>query len=327
MIYCSGSLQQLAAQTNLILNGGFEHINSCSEYNAPCGLQKGKQYIFRGLFSAQLNPKLLLRPGIALGKKFFVPEKTFSGNIQPDSIINIKALPSLDLYEFVYQFTSDGTEQYLTFGTYIKEDFAFNKKKLFSKQDISLRLDNFSLTPVDSMEGLCDAFEHNQKIIYGYNFRHKEMDYSLYAKGQLAVALVTSDSTYITRKKILPPAIVADTLRLGDVFFDFDKSRLKPEADRMLYRFFNNEKKLISFDSIYIEGHTDSIGGDVHNLMLSERRCEEIQSWLMKNKLADVKNVQIHPFGKTKPIASNSTAQGRALNRRVEIIVFRKYKK
>ena len=79
-----------------------------------------------------------------------------------------------------------------------------------------------------------------------------------------------------------------------------------------------------AIDSIYIEGHTDSIGTDKRNLALSLERCESIQQWLILNSILDKNNMQVHPFGKSKPVATNSTPQGRALNRRVEMIVFRK---
>jgi len=53
------------------------------------------------------------------------------------------------------------------------------------------------------------------------------------------------------------------------------------------------------------------------------QRCQRVQDWVQKNVLSK-DQIQIHPFGKTKPVATNSTPQGRALNRRVEIIIFRK---
>lgn len=175
-----GCIHQLTAQANFLLNGGFEDINTCSEYNAqcgvegwfylkdvkahmmtnrtnteelgnnsfaifynwlgyedftpvigtvlPCGLQKGKKYVFSGLFSAQLNPKLLLHPGIALGSKFYVPKKSFSGNIHPDSIINIKALATSDLYEFAFLKRNGILVNYLlSFIKYGQHDTTYSK--------------------------------------------------------------------------------------------------------------------------------------------------------------------------------------------------------
>jgi outer membrane protein OmpA-like peptidoglycan-associated protein len=156
------------------------------------------------------------------------------------------------------------------------------------------------------------------------------MDYSLYGRGELNIPLGTEDSNFVTRVKI-PVSMEntttpSDTLRLGDVFFDFSKANLKATALSMLRDYFGPGKKA-PIDSIYIEGHTDSVGSDERNMQLSLRRCEAVQSWLTQNDIASRQNIQIRPFGESRPVASNSSAQGRAMNRRVELIIFQRQKK
>ena len=164
----------------------------------------------------------------------------------------------------------------------------------------------------------------NKEKIYHYDFRHKEMDYSLYGRGDLNIPVDDGpDSNYITRIKIPAPPVKTDTLKLGDVLFDFNKANIKPATIKLLEIYFRPGPNTNSIDSIYIEGHTDSIGSDARNLQLSQQRSQSVQDWLQKNVLSK-EQIQIHPFGKTRPVASNSTAQGRALNRRVEMIIFRK---
>jgi len=366
------------AQTNLLLNGGFEDVNTCTEYNAecgvegwfylkdvkaqmlsnetntsllgtnsfgiffnwlgyekftpvigaiiPCGLQKGNSYTFRGIVSAKLNPKLILNAGVCLGQRFYVPNRPFSKTLKPDSIVIIKAVPNTTFFQFEYNFIADGTEKYLTFGTYIKEDTTGAKKKLIGVQTVSLMLDNFELIPANPKETTCPDFLINKQKIYDYNFRHKEMDYSLFGKGELAITFTNDDSSFITKiKEPPPPPLKPDTLKLGDVFFDFNKADLKPSAIKMLQSFFIRSSS--SIDSIYIEGHTDSIGSDTRNLELSRQRCESIRKWLLQNNVVPETAMQVHPYGKSKPVATNTTAQGRAMNRRVEMIVFRKPEK
>ena len=379
-IICSIQLYNLSAQTNLLLNGGFEDINTCSEYNSECGvegwfylkdvkaqmlsndtttlsmgrnsfglffnwlgytgfspllgtllpcrLQKDKRYTFKGMVSAKLNPRLIFKAGISTGEKFYVPKRPFSSSMHPDSITQIQRVPNSSFYQFEFSFTATGSEKYVTFGTYIEEDTLSGKKTLIGTQSVSVILDNFQLLPFDANEIVCYDFMKNKKEIYNYNSRHKEMDYSLYGRGDLAIIIDEPDSNNITRAK--PPEekpAIADTLKLGDVFFDFNKAKLKPGALTMLETFFRNNLSDQPVDSIYINGHTDSIGTDASNLQLSRQRCESIQSWLQLNKILLQDHIQIHPFGKTKPIASNTTPQGRAMNRRVEMIVFRKPKK
>jgi outer membrane protein OmpA-like peptidoglycan-associated protein len=370
-------------QTNLLLNGGFEDVNTCTEYSAecgvegwfylkdvkaqmlenetntnrlgsnsfgifynwlgytgfapvigailPCGLQKDNLYTFKGIISAKLNPKLILKAGICFGEKFYVPKRPFSKDMQPERIDSIRKIPNTNFFEFEYSFVATGKEKYLTFGTYIIEDTVGAKKKLIGTQTVSLVLDNFQLIPANEKETTCPDFILNKEEIYNYNFRHKEMDYSLFGRGELAIVFTNEDSNSITQIKELPPPLLpplqTDTLKLGDVFFDSNKAKLKPEALKMLQTFFINNNTSSSIDSMYVEGHTDSIGSDSRNLELSFQRCESIRQWLLENNIVAPSSIQVHPFGKSKPVASNSTQQGRAMNRRVEMIVFRKSKK
>jgi outer membrane protein OmpA-like peptidoglycan-associated protein len=363
------------AQQNLLLNGGFEEVNTCTEYKSecgveawfylkdvkaqmlsnegaiarlgtnsfglyftwngytdfspligallPCGLQKDKRYFFKGLVSAKLNPRLILLPGIVTGNKFYVPKRSFVSNMEPDSINELAKVPNTDFFEFEYSFVATGKERYLTFGTYIKEDSTGGKKKLIGTQTISVLLDNFELTSQDGTEVPCKAFEKNKNNIYSFNFRHKEMDYSLYGKGELKIPIEEADSNYITQKAPEAEIWKADTLKLGDVFFDFNKAVFKPGAEKMLETFFGSNGAKKEFDRIYIEGHTDSIGSDQQNLELSQARCETVQLWMQQQNIPNEK-IEIHPFGKSRPVAPNHTAKGRSLNRRVEIIILRK---
>jgi len=372
----------ICAQTNLLLNGGFEDINTCTEYNAECGveawfylrdvkaemlanennlpvlgsnslaiffnwsgytgfspvigtilpcrLKNNTRYTFKGMLMAKLSGRLILKPGIAIGEKFFVPKKSFSANMQPDTILQVIPVSKTNFYQFEFSFLASGTEKYLTFGTFIKEDTLSGKKNPIGSRTISLTLDNFELLSADNNEIVCGDFIKNKEKIYNYNFRHKEMDYSLFGKGEIAIHFDETDSNYLTRHEIPKDTVrqpaKADTLKLGDVFFDFNKARLKPEAFIMLEKFFRPDRQNQTIDSIYIEGHTDSIGSDARNLQLSLQRCESVQQWLRQKNIISAGGIQIHPFGKTKPIATNSTSRGRAMNRRVELIIFREKK-
>jgi outer membrane protein OmpA-like peptidoglycan-associated protein len=363
------------SQTNLLLNGGFEEINTCTEYKAECGveawfylkdvkaqmllnetntsllgansfaiyydwagytefvpiigtllpcrLQKGNQYSFRGIMSAKLNPKLILRPGICTGDKFFVPRRPFTKGMQPDSITKLTRIPNTPYYQFEYNFIATGDERYLTFGSFIKEDTTGAKKRLYGNQTVAVILDNFSLTSSNPEETYCIGWQFNKESIYEFNSRHKEMDYSLFGKGELSIELLEDEKKNLTQYKKLPPPPKPDTLTLGDVLFDYNKAILKPAASTMLYEFFVNNKEG-SIDIIRVEGHTDSIGTDARNIQLSKQRSEAVRDWLVTNSISELNSIAVIPFGRSKPIASNKTSQGRAMNRRVEIIVFRK---
>jgi outer membrane protein OmpA-like peptidoglycan-associated protein len=367
----------LSAQTNLLLNGGFEDINTCVEYNAecgvegwfylkdvkaqmlsnetninilgnnsfgifsswngytgfvpmigtllPCGLQQNTTYTFRGMIAAKLNPKLILRAGICTGQRFYVPNRPFAKDMHPESIVQMTPVPNTNFYRFEYSFIATGKERYLTFGTYIQEDTVGAKKKLIGVQTVSLILDNFQLLSENAHETNCPDFIKNKEKIYGYNFRHKEMDYSLFGKGELAISFPEGDSNFITQIKIPPPPPKPDTLKLGDVLFDFNKANLKPGALVILESFFlAKTNTLQTADSILVEGYTDSVGSDKRNLALSQERCESVKQWLLLNGIVQPENVEVRPFGRSRPVASNKTAAGRAMNRRVELVIYRK---
>lgn len=75
--------------------------------------------------------------------------------------------------------------------------------------------------------------------------------------------------------------------------------------------------------SILIEGHTDSIGSDTSNLILSQNRANAVMRYLTQHGVGSDK-LKATGFGKSRPIADNSTADGRAKNRRVEFTIIHK---
>lgn len=69
-----------------------------------------------------------------------------------------------------------------------------------------------------------------------------------------------------------------------------------------------------------IEGHTDSTGNDSHNQVLSERRASAVQTALNDMGISSDR-VTTHGYGEASPVASNDSAAGRQMNRRVEIVL------
>lgn len=104
---------------------------------------------------------------------------------------------------------------------------------------------------------------------------------------------------------------------LGDVFFDFDKYDVKPrfyaELDAVVKVL--NENPSVK---IRIEGNTDNIGTPKYNMGLSERRANSVKAYLVKAGI-DESRLSTIGYGLTRPIATNATDEGRALNRRVEL--------
>lgn len=68
-----------------------------------------------------------------------------------------------------------------------------------------------------------------------------------------------------------------------------------------------------------IEGHTDNVGNAASNKKLSEDRAAAVKNWLVKNGMRDA-NLATAGFGDAKPVGDNQTEEGRARNRRVELV-------
>ena len=72
--------------------------------------------------------------------------------------------------------------------------------------------------------------------------------------------------------------------------------------------------------SLEVDGYTDSIGSDAYNEKLSLRRANAVKEYLQQHGVA-ASRMTVKGFGKSNPVASNATPEGRAQNRRVELVV------
>jgi len=108
-------------------------------------------------------------------------------------------------------------------------------------------------------------------------------------------------------------------VNMSDVLFDFGKYTLKPEAREKLAKV---SGILLAYPNLklQVEGYTDNIGSDEYNQKLSENRADGVRSYLVTQGVGDG-SVTAKGLGKADPIADNSTNQGRAQNRRVELVV------
>ncbi|CAN0397258.1 unnamed protein product, partial [Phaeothamnion confervicola] len=106
---------------------------------------------------------------------------------------------------------------------------------------------------------------------------------------------------------------------LQGTFFDFDKSTLRPQAGPKLDHAADvmNEHPGIKLS---IQGHTDNVGADAYNQKLSERRAQAVFDYLV-GKGIDASRLMTIGYGESRPAVSNDTAEGRAQNRRTELIV------
>jgi outer membrane protein OmpA-like peptidoglycan-associated protein len=129
------------------------------------------------------------------------------------------------------------------------------------------------------------------------------------------------DKALAAKSLYLQPIEVGTTVRLRNVYFDFDKTTLKSES-------FTELNKVVDFLSknptveIEIAGHTDSKGSDDYNRNLSQGRCQSVVDYLVSQ---GIESYRLTPrgYGESEPIDTNDTDAGRANNRRVELKVLK----
>lgn len=176
---------------------------------------------------------------------------------------------------------------------------------------IELRKDG-SGSYADRGKGLEIENDGKGKAVITYKGEEKEVDVK---------PLVYSYKLPLLRSVPAVPAIEANSIMItldSGVLFDVDKYDIRPEAKETL----NDLAKILTEANITdfeIDGHTDSDADDAHNQTLSENRANSVKSYLQS--VGVTANITTNGYGESRPVATNETAEGKQLNRRVEIII------
>lgn len=114
------------------------------------------------------------------------------------------------------------------------------------------------------------------------------------------------------------PEPMAEPVRVElDVKFDFDRAVVKQDSMGDIQNLADFMKQYGQTSTV-VEGHTDSVGTDAYNQRLSERRANAVRDVLVNQHGLDASRVDAVGYGESRPVADNSTEEGRAINRRVE---------
>ena len=170
------------------------------------------------------------------------------------------------------------------------------------------------------VEGVETSIEENQKRI-------KEHDERLETLGSLITQhdaqFKSVDGKIEEVKKFAQGKLIfKETLRNKEAKFKVDSFELGPEAQTILDKFV---EVLIAQDKgVYLEiqGHTDTTGPENWNLLLGKKRAEAVMDYLYKRHHIPLHRMQVISYGSSAPVAENSNREGRARNRRVEILVY-----
>lgn len=128
-----------------------------------------------------------------------------------------------------------------------------------------------------------------------------------------------------------PPAPVVEevvvvkeeTIVIRDVHFEFDSAKLTATDKQRLNTIASRLKQEKADARLSVTGHTDSVGSDVYNQKLSDRRAHSVTEYLIENGVPRASFVSVKGAGESQPVADNKTPEGRAQNRRTEIRIER----
>jgi outer membrane protein OmpA-like peptidoglycan-associated protein len=131
----------------------------------------------------------------------------------------------------------------------------------------------------------------------------------------------TRASETVTRDLVLVPIRVGTSIRLNNIFFDSAKAVLLPASVAELSRLVDILQENPTMQ-IEVAGHTDSEGDDAANMKLSDDRARAVMTFLTQHGVA-ASRLRSQGYGESKPVAPNSTKEGRQQNRRVEFTITR----
>lgn len=144
-----------------------------------------------------------------------------------------------------------------------------------------------------------------------------EADEAQRSKAELQQQLFKSVSAILETRREARGLIV----NLSDVLFEFNRATLTPGAREKLSKLTGVLLAYPGHFRIELEGHTDALGTDEYNLTLSRARAESVASYLLLSGVPAERLGAAAGFGEARPVATNDTAAGRQMNRRVELVI------
>jgi outer membrane protein OmpA-like peptidoglycan-associated protein len=149
------------------------------------------------------------------------------------------------------------------------------------------------------------------------NWRLKD---PLFHNGNFRVEVIKLNFPVAKPQNVLEKQLVEDKRAVTyGIYFDFNKDTLKPESEPVLKEI---AEAMTSHPDwkLTVEGHTDNIGGDAYNLDLSKRRAAAVKQALVTQYNIAPDRLLTGGFGASRPVETNDTLEGRARNRRVELV-------
>ncbi|MCK5075999.1 MAG: OmpA family protein [Calditrichia bacterium] len=197
-----------------------------------------------------------------------------------------------------------------------------------AKEDIILSVQNLkneNLELKGEVKDLQEKIDEMQGKLSELQSTQQKVADELKAKKEMEAKILAIENQFDKSEALVFRSENKVVVRLYGLSFPSGKSDILPKYFQLLTRVQNAIRKL-SPKQVIVEGHTDAIGNDSYNLNLSQLRTTSVQSYLIANMGVDESFIQADGFGKAKPVAPNDTAENRAKNRRIDVVLILKDK-
>ena len=187
-----------------------------------------------------------------------------------------------------------------------------------TKKYVDEQISSFGQVTNTKIHEVQDATEGNQKAISDLSAKQAALEKEVAELSETAEDALAraTEAEVLAVGKFLFEVTVTD----NDVTFGFDKASLSDEAKAALDAFAELVMAVEGHAYIEIQGHTDNIGSESYNLKLGYKRAEHVMRYLNMEKGIPLFRMNVISYGEYKPIADNSTREGRAQNRRVTLV-------
>ncbi len=171
------------------------------------------------------------------------------------------------------------------------------------------------------MSEIQSSVEENQKAISDLEAKDAELEARIDKISETAQDALrrAQEAGVLAKGTFLYEVVLTDE----NVKFGFDKAELSDAAKAELDTFANKIKADNEGVYLEIQGHTDNIGSEKYNLKLGYMRAEKVLEYLKSQHGFPLHRMNVNSYGEYKPIADNSTKEGRAQNRRVALVVLK----
>ncbi len=266
------------------------------------------------------------------GKKFIL--KTTIQNLPFTTDFKVPEDVNAFIFRFLISIRKDISKSSVAPANTAKTETNVSKRVIQSTEKVKLKIrvtDENKVSEENAMVSLLDSnvtIYKSSTDIDGYCFLNVEQhkDYHVWVEKfgkkfpfQLNLPKDQELDSYFLDIVIKVITSYIRTYTLENVYFDFDKWDIREDAivalTGLLKEMKGNPKMKIE-----IAGHTDADGKDDYNMQLSQHRANSVVNWLVKNGISS-KRLLAKGYGKTQPISTNETVDGRQKNRRTEVRV------